>query len=42
MIAQNEVNLSSENQAQFEKLIDALEDDEDVQNVFHNVNLTEE
>lgn len=41
MIAQTEVNLSAEDQAQFEKLIDSLEDDEDVQNVFHNVNLAE-
>lgn len=37
MMAKNEVSLSEEGQEQFEKLIDALEDDEDVQNVFHNV-----
>ncbi|WP_055108233.1 YebC/PmpR family DNA-binding transcriptional regulator [Paenibacillus ihumii] len=37
MLAQNYVSLSPEAQAQFEKLIDALEDLEDVQQVFHNV-----
>lgn len=41
MIAQNEVTLDEENLGQFEKLIDALEDLEDVSNVFHNVNLSE-
>lgn len=41
MIAQNEVTLDEENLGQFEKLIDALEDLEDVSNVFHNVNLNE-
>lgn len=39
MLAQNYVNLSEEAQAQFEKLIDALEDLEDVQQVYHNVEL---
>lgn len=37
MLAQNYVSLSEDAQAQFEKLIDALEDLEDVQQVFHNV-----
>lgn len=41
MIAKNEVDLSEEDLATFTKLIDALEDDEDVQNVYHNVNLGE-
>lgn len=41
MIAQNEVSLGEEDLEQFEKLIDALEDLEDVSNVFHNVNLGE-
>lgn len=41
MIAQNEVVLEDENLEQFEKLIDVLEDLEDVSNVFHNVNLGE-
>jgi len=39
MLPNNEVDLSPEAQAQFEKLIDALEDLEDVQQVYHNVNL---
>ncbi|WP_199622128.1 YebC/PmpR family DNA-binding transcriptional regulator [Paenibacillus alkalitolerans] len=37
MLPQNYVTLSEEAQAQFEKLIDALEDLEDVQQVYHNV-----
>ena len=41
MLAQNEVTLDDEDLEQFEKLIDALEDLEDVSNVFHNVNLGE-
>lgn len=39
MIAQNEVSLQEEDLEQFEKLVDVLEDLEDVSNVFHNVNL---
>ena len=39
MIPQNEVTLSPEDQETFEKMIDALEDLEDVQHVFHNVAL---
>ncbi|HWO76726.1 MAG TPA: YebC/PmpR family DNA-binding transcriptional regulator [Bacillus sp. (in: firmicutes)] len=41
MLPQNEVTLPPEAQAQFEKLIDALEDLEDVQRVYHNVDLGE-
>lgn len=41
MLAQNELTLSEDAQAQFEKLIDALEDLEDVQQVYHNVDLGE-
>ncbi|GAB2699798.1 YebC/PmpR family DNA-binding transcriptional regulator [Paenibacillus thermoaerophilus] len=37
MLPQNYVTLPDEAQAQFEKLIDALEDLEDVQQVYHNV-----
>ncbi|MEK3734858.1 MULTISPECIES: YebC/PmpR family DNA-binding transcriptional regulator [Paenibacillus] len=37
MLPQNYVTLPEESQAQFEKLIDALEDLEDVQQVYHNV-----
>lgn len=39
MLAQNDVTLDSDAQAQFEKMIDALEDLEDVQQVYHNVDL---
>lgn len=39
MIARNEVTLEEEAQEQFEVLVDALEDLEDVSNVHHNVNL---
>lgn len=39
MIPQNEVVLAGEDLEKFEKLIDTLEDLEDVQNVFHNVDL---
>jgi transcriptional/translational regulatory protein YebC/TACO1 len=41
MLAQNDISLDPEAQAQFEKLIDALEDLEDVQRVYHNVDLGE-
>lgn len=39
MLAQNDVTLSEEDQAKFEKLVDTLEDLEDVQQVYHNVDL---
>ncbi|MBU8583412.1 YebC/PmpR family DNA-binding transcriptional regulator [Bacillus paralicheniformis] len=39
MLAQNDVALPEDTRAQFEKLIDALEDLEDVQQVYHNVDL---
>lgn len=39
MLPQTDIELSEDDQATFEKLIDALEDLEDVQNVFHNVDL---
>ncbi|NDI33943.1 YebC/PmpR family DNA-binding transcriptional regulator [Chengkuizengella sediminis] len=41
MIAQNDISLSEEVQVQFEKMIDALEDLEDVQQVYHNVEFEE-
>lgn len=41
MLAQNDLTLPEESQLQFEKLIDALEDLEDVQQVYHNVDLGE-
>ncbi|GGG14795.1 YebC/PmpR family DNA-binding transcriptional regulator [Paenibacillus abyssi] len=37
MLAQNYVTLPEDAQAQFDKMIDALEDQEDVQQVYHNV-----
>ncbi|GGI40779.1 YebC/PmpR family DNA-binding transcriptional regulator [Mammaliicoccus stepanovicii] len=39
MLAQSEVSLSDEDLETFEKLVDAIEDLEDVQQVFHNVDL---
>ncbi|WP_404447596.1 YebC/PmpR family DNA-binding transcriptional regulator [Sutcliffiella horikoshii] len=41
MLAQNEVELPGDAQEQFEKLVDALEDCDDVQRVYHNVDLGE-
>ncbi|MGG6313382.1 YebC/PmpR family DNA-binding transcriptional regulator [Paenibacillus macerans] len=41
MLAQNYVTLPKEAEVQFEKLIDALEDLEDVQQVYHNVEFEE-
>ncbi|WP_026582351.1 YebC/PmpR family DNA-binding transcriptional regulator [Bacillus sp. J33] len=41
MLPQNEVTLDPDAKEQFEKLIDALEDLEDVQRVYHNVDLGE-
>ncbi|MEG0530756.1 MAG: YebC/PmpR family DNA-binding transcriptional regulator, partial [Citrobacter sp.] len=37
MIAQAEIELSPEDLEIFEGLVDALEDDDDVQKVYHNV-----
>ncbi|MBB6674701.1 YebC/PmpR family DNA-binding transcriptional regulator [Cohnella nanjingensis] len=39
MIPQTYVTLEEDSQAQFEKMIDLLEDSEDVQQVYHNVEL---
>lgn len=39
MLAQNYIEIPEDTQAQFEKLIDALEDLEDVRQVYHNVEL---
>ncbi|MEL3971563.1 YebC/PmpR family DNA-binding transcriptional regulator [Rossellomorea oryzaecorticis] len=39
MLAQNDVELPEDAKAQFEKMIDAIEDLEDVQQVYHNVDL---
>ena len=42
MLAQNDVELEADAAEQFEKMIDALEDLEDVQQVYHNVDLNSE
>jgi transcriptional/translational regulatory protein YebC/TACO1 len=41
MLAQNEVTLPEDGQSKFEKLIDTLEELEDVRQVYHNVDLGE-
>ncbi|MGV3487689.1 MAG: YebC/PmpR family DNA-binding transcriptional regulator, partial [Tuberibacillus sp.] len=41
MLPQNEVTLPEDAKVKFEKLIDALEDLDDVQQVYHNVDLSE-
>lgn len=41
MLAQNDIALDADAKAQFEKMIDAIEDLEDVQQVYHNVDLGE-
>ncbi|WOV83584.1 YebC/PmpR family DNA-binding transcriptional regulator [Sporosarcina jeotgali] len=41
MLAQNDVELDEASAEQFEKMIDAIEDLEDVQQVYHNVDLGE-
>ncbi|WP_318509451.1 YebC/PmpR family DNA-binding transcriptional regulator [Bacillus sp. T3] len=41
MLAQNDVTLPEDGLAKFEKMIDALEDLDDVQRVYHNVDLGE-
>ncbi|GGE81073.1 YebC/PmpR family DNA-binding transcriptional regulator [Priestia taiwanensis] len=41
MLAQNEVELAEDANVQFEKLIDALEELDDVRQVYHNVDLGE-
>lgn len=41
MIPNNEIALSNEQSIKFDKMIDALEDNDDVQNVFHNAELSD-
>jgi YebC/PmpR family DNA-binding regulatory protein len=41
MLAQNDVSLSGDALTQFEKIVDTLEDLEDVQQVYHNVEIGE-
>ena len=42
MVPQNKITLDGEDLAKFNRLIDALEDLDDVQNVYHNVELPDE
>ena len=42
MIPQNKVTLSPEHEETFKKLLDKLEELDDVQDVYHNVELTED
>ena len=42
MVPQNKVTLSDEDLVKFNKLVDALEDLDDVQNVYHNVDIPDE
>lgn len=42
MVPQNTIALDKTQSARFQKMIDALEDNDDVQNVFHNAELVEE
>ena len=42
MVPQNKVTLSADDLVKFNKLVDALEDLDDVQNVYHNVDLPED
>ena len=39
---QNMVTLDGENLVRFQKMLDMLEDNDDVQNVYHNVQLPDE
>ena len=42
MVPQNKITLDGEELAKFQRLVDALEDLDDVQNVYHNVELPDE
>ena len=42
MVPQNKITLDGEELAKFQRLVDALEDLDDVQNVYHNVDIPEE
>ena len=42
MVPQSKITLSGDDLAKFQRLVDALEDLDDVQNVYHNVDLPEE
>ena len=42
MVPQTMTSLSEEQRKQFEKMLDMLEDNDDVQNVYHNADLPDE
>ena len=42
MVPQSTIELDKEASARVQKLIDVLEEDDDVQNVYHNAELVEE
>ncbi|MBQ3116530.1 MAG: YebC/PmpR family DNA-binding transcriptional regulator [Clostridia bacterium] len=42
MVPQNKITLTGDDLAKFQRLVDALEDLDDVQNVYHNVDLPDE
>ena len=42
MVPQNKITLSGDDLSKFTRMVDALEDLDDVQNVYHNVELPEE
>ena len=42
MVPQTTTNLDAEQQVKFEKMLDMLEDNDDVQNVYHNAELPDE
>ena len=42
MVPQNKISLAGDELVKFQKLVDALEDLDDVQNVYHNVEIPEE
>ena len=42
MIPQNRISLPEDKVATFEKMLDALEEHDDIQNVYHNVDLPDE
>ena len=42
MVPQNKITLSGDDLAKFNRMVDALEDLDDVQNVYHNVELPDE
>jgi transcriptional/translational regulatory protein YebC/TACO1 len=42
MVPQSKITLTGDDLAKFQRLVDALEDLDDVQNVYHNVDLPDE